>query len=247
MRDTRMIRAATVIIAMLFLVVTLIVAALLAPPQVLAPASLSLPAATAGPSATFDFERAWERANSPFERAWAKANSSFDRAWLAAATRPVGTIDLTKPHTFSATFAALVDSPVAPIATQLLAGPATSIVWTNPQSWSDRFGFVLVGDQLRLVEPDPTAMLGDRVLVASIGMQAGHAYRVDATATARSRSQMDVRWTLTDLGNVRLGVSAPVAVATGIMSGVPAFGQLRDAPQEIGVGPAWLPLWSDAR
>jgi hypothetical protein len=192
---------------------------------------------------TARFDELWRAAN-------AKADTArFDELWQAANAK-AGTataISLAKPLTFSATFRADADSPTSPVARPRLAGPAVSIVWTNPSVWSDRFGFVVFGDQLRLVLPDPTAVLSNVVLMASIPMRVSHMYRIEATARATSKTQMDVSWTLTDTGRWPGRSSAPVLVANGVAGGVPAIGTLDATPQYQGFSLLWSPLWSDAK
>jgi hypothetical protein len=146
----------------------------------------------------------------------------------AALPDPSAPISLAQPHTFYALFKALTDNPAQPY----LAGPVAAIAWTNAQIWSDRFGFVVSGRQLRMILPDPSGLNGDQIVVSDLPALAGHLYEINATLTTSGSNQMSVTWTVVDLGIYPYGPEIHVTVAQGVIGGVAAIRALNPWYQE---------------
>ena len=165
----------------------------------------------------------------------------------AAATS--GTISLAPPLTFEVDSIAWMDGPAFPAAEANLGAPAMSVVWVDPQSWSDRFGFVFIGDELRMVVPDPSAAINDMVLDSAIPTHEDEVFQLTATLTAASATSMNVAWTLRAVGGPGLPGAAAVVVANGVVGGVPAIGQLDAAPQmfeDLNAPWSWTLTWATA-
>ena len=142
-----------------------------------------------------------------------------------------GTISLAPPLTFEMDSIAWMDGPALPAGEANLGAPALSVVWVDPQSWSDRFGFVFSGDALRMVVPDPSATIDNVVLDSAIPTHPGEIFRLTATLTPTSATRMTVAWTLQAVGGPGLPGNAAVVVANGVVGGVPSIGQLDAEPQ----------------
>ena len=171
----------------------------------------------------------------------------------ATAASPVaatsGTISLAPPLTFEVDSIAWMDGPALPAVEPNLGTPALSVVWVDPQSWSDRFGFVFSSDALRMVVPDPSATIDNVVLDSAIPTHPGEIFRLTATLTPTSATRMTVAWTLSAVGGPGLPGNAAVVVANGAVGGVPAIGQLDAAPQTFTDWNApwsWTLIWASA-
>ena len=165
----------------------------------------------------------------------------------AAATS--GTISLAPPLTFEVDSIAWMDGPAFPAAEANLGAPALSVVWVDPQSWSDRFGFVFSSDALSMVVPDPSATIDNVVLDSAIPTHENELFQLTATLTAASATRMNVAWTLSAVGGPGLPGAAVVVVANGVVGGVPTIGQLDAEPQTFEDDNApwsWTLTWAGA-